>query len=108
VTERHIRGPYLTNVRFLLRYQSYCLIDDPARNGERQAILRVALYKLKKSTPRELLIEVTSDKTLQGELIPWIWNLINLRRIGVDLNEKLTMASPIWTLDTETTIKDVQ
>lgn len=106
VTERQIRGPYLDNVRFLLGYRNHYLRDDPSRNGERQVILRQTMFRLKRATPRSLLQVITADSTLQGELIPWIWNLVNLQRIGVDLTQRLTMASPIWTLDTDATIKE--
>lgn len=108
VTEREIRGDYLTNVRFLLGYRSRFLKDDSGRNGERQALIRETLYRLKRSTPRALLATITRDTTMQAELIPWIWNLINLQHIGVDLTVRLTMASQIWTLEDETTIKEIR
>lgn len=106
VTERQIRGPYLDNVRFLLGYEDRYLRDDPWRCGERQALLRRTMFRLKQATPRKLLEAISADPTQQAELIPWIWNLINLRRIGVDLTQRLTMTVPIWTLDTDDTIRE--
>ncbi len=96
VTEREIRTPYLANVRFLLGYRSHFLRDDPALIGERQHLILRTLFKLRHSTPRGLLEAATPDRTLQAELIPWIWNLVIQRLIGVDLALPLTMASPIW------------
>lgn len=96
VTEREIRTPYLENVRFLLGYRSYLLDDRPGLVGERQHLIRETLARLRVTTPRKLLEEITSDMTLRAELIPWIWNLVNQKLVGVDLNKKLTMASPIW------------
>lgn len=96
VTEREIRTPYLTNVRFLLGYRSYYLSDKPELVGERQYLIRQTLKRLGQTTPKGLLDTITSNRTLQAELIPWIWNLVNQRLIGVDLTKPLTMASPIW------------
>lgn len=98
VTETEIRTPYLTNARFLLGYRSRFLRDDPILNGERQHLILETLYRLKQTTPRQLLEAITSDRTHQAELIPWIWNLVNQQLVGIDLTQPLTMASPIWSV----------
>lgn len=99
VTEREIRTPYLANVRFLLGYRSRFLRDDPGLIGARQRLILDTLSRLKRSTPRELLEAATPDRTLRAELIPWVWNLVNQRLIGVDLAKPLTMASSIWSAE---------
>ncbi len=100
VTEKDIRTPYLANVRFLLGYRSRFLSDAPRLNGARQHLILETLFRLKRSTPRQLLDAMTPDRTHQAELIPWIWNLVNQQLVGVDLSQPLTMASPIWSVST--------
>lgn len=100
VTEDEIRTPYLTNVRFLLGYRSRFLRDDPHLNGERQHLILETLLRLERTTPRQLLDTITSNTAHQAELIPWIWNLVNQRLVGVDLTQQLTMTSPIWSVHT--------
>lgn len=101
VTDVEIRTPYLTNVRFLLGYRSRFLQgDDPYLNGARQHLILETLYRLKRTTPRLLIEATTSDVTLRAELIPWLWNLINLKQVGVDLTLPLTMSAPIWSVRT--------
>lgn len=106
VTDSEIRTPYLDNVRFLMGYRSHVLREVPAIAGQRQWLIRRALYEAKRSTPRDLLELVTTEPSLQAQLIPWVWNLVNCRSIGVDLSKPLTMVSPIWTLETEHTMGD--
>lgn len=100
VTDEEIRTPYLANVRFLLAYRSQFLNDDPYLIGARQHLILETLLRLNRTTPRQLLEAMTPDRPLQAELIPWIWNLVNQRLIGVDLTLPLTMASPIWSVGT--------
>lgn len=96
VTENEIRTPYLTNARFLLDYRSRHLSDNPGLVAARQHLIGQALCKLGRTTPKFLVEALSRDLQQQAELIPWIWNLINQRVIGVDLQKPLTMSSPIW------------
>lgn len=100
ITDKEIRTPYLANVRFLLSYRSRFLCDDPHLIGERQHFILETLSRLKRTTPRQLLDAMTTDRTNQAELIPWMWNLVNQQLVGVDLTQPLTMASPIWSVGT--------
>lgn len=105
VTEKEIRTPYLTNVKFLLAYRSRYLQDRHDLVVTRQRAIRETLYKIQRSTPAELLNLITKERGLQAELIPWIWNLIVQELIGADLTQRLTMTSSIWSLETSTSIK---
>lgn len=105
VTEREIRTPYLKNVRFLLQYSSRLLNEDINLKAERQHLIRTTLFKLQRTTPRELLVAMSPDRMHQAELLPWVWNLIKARMIGVDLSLPLTMASTIWCVETPNTFK---
>jgi hypothetical protein len=96
VTEKEIRTPYLTNVRFLLGYYNKHLPERNDLVAERQHLVIETLRKLKRTTPRELLHAITHDEQLQAEMIPWMWNLLNMEFIGADLTKPLTMVSPIW------------
>jgi len=97
-TEKQIRTPYLTNARFLMGYLCRNMPNLPGVTGSRQRLILRALYKLEKTTPRKLLEEISLDKEFQAELIPYLWNLVNQGMVGMNLMEKLTMNSPIWTL----------
>ncbi|MDO8206951.1 MAG: TnsA endonuclease N-terminal domain-containing protein [Gallionella sp.] len=96
VTEKEIRTPYLANVRFLLDYYNRHLPERQDLIAARQHLVIETLHKLKRTTPRDLLQAMTQNEQLQAELIPWIWNLLNMEFIGVDLTKPLTMVSPIW------------
>lgn len=101
VTDVEIRTPYLQNVKFLRAYGTRQLRDDHDLIVARQCLIRDTLRRLQRTTPRELLQAMSSNPRHQAELLPWVWNLILCNSVGVDLKERLTMASPIWCVDTE-------
>lgn len=105
ITEREIRTPYLENARFLLRYRRDRMPRNIDLDAHRQWRVREALYGLKTSTPRDLLKAISPVEHYQTEFLPWIWYLVNCRLIGCDLTKRLTMVSPIWSLETEDTIR---
>jgi hypothetical protein len=90
MTDRHIRTTYLANARFLLPYTFY-----PPNAGD-EHVLSESLFELREATPQALLASIYSDLTNQAQLIPTLWNLVGRRRIGVDLDQPLTMASRLW------------
>jgi len=94
ITEKQIRTPYLTNVRFLKDYKN--IPEQLELKVARQSLVIKTLLQLKQTTPHALLHAMTRDEQLQAELIPWIWNLLNMQFIGADLTKPLTMVSPIW------------
>jgi len=96
VTEQEIRTDYLVNVKFLLNYRSQFLKGDPVACGATQAFLLEHLRRLGPSTPRQLLAAISSDVATQAKYVPWIWNLVLVDEIGIDLTKRLTMASLIW------------
>lgn len=96
MTEKEIRTPYLANVRFLLDYRSRNLPDQIDLIVARQQQIALTLSRMQMTTPRDLLAAMSNVPMQRAELIPWIWNLVNQEFIGVDLNEPLTMVSPIW------------
>lgn len=98
VTEYHIRTPRLDNIRFLRRYRSPQREPD-AVHTERQQLIMDVLGEMSAATPRTLLERITQAPSLQAELIPCIWHLINCRSIGFDIDKPLTMATPIWSLE---------
>lgn len=98
VTEREIRSDYLLNVKFLLNYRSRFLKGDPVEHGAIQAFVLETLRRLGPSTPRQLLEAMSSDMVTQATYVPWIWNLVLVGAIGVDLTKRLTMASSIWAI----------
>jgi hypothetical protein len=90
VTERHVRTPYLENVKFLRSYQARA-INTAYRNQILYAVL-----ELEEPDPASLLLALSQDRWQQAQLLPMLWQLIALRQIGADLSQPLTMQSRIW------------
>jgi len=103
VTERYIRTPYLSNIKFLMQFskERFRFVDHYTQ-GKDQEVLRAVLFDLGRTTPQQLLDAVTLDNKRQAELLPYIWHLVRCNAIGVDLQQPLTMRSPIWSLETGT------
>jgi len=92
-TEKEIRTPYLDNVKFLTQYRNI----ESDTNFE--SLILKTLYELKETDPESLLMAIFRDKWNRAELIPTLWHLVTVKRIGVDLNLPLTMSSRIWYVD---------
>jgi hypothetical protein len=97
-TENEIRTPYLWNVNFLLGYERTELIPEEVK------LLLDTLAALRTATPQTLLLACSTDLMRGAELMPVLWRLIALKQIGCNLDERLTMVSPIWTLGLRTLI----
>jgi TnsA endonuclease-like protein len=104
LTETEIRTPFLVNARFLSRYKGARMPKNAGLNGPVQWRVRETLADLGASTPQDLLRAITPVESYQAEYLPWVWFLINQGLIGCDLSERLTMASKIWTLETDDTL----
>lgn len=89
-TEKEIRTTYLSNVKFLWPYLGRKV--DPAI---RDHVLTV-LWDLQGADPDFLLHALSSLPSGRGHLIPVLWHMVAVGDIGCDLDEKLTMATPIW------------
>src|SRR5262245_42941407 len=90
VTERHVRTPYLANVKFLGSYRMMH-VDD----AHQAQLLRV-LSEVKETDPASLVALISADRWRQAQLLPTLWQLIARRQVGADLAQHLTMRSPIW------------
>lgn len=90
-TEVEIRTPYLANAHFLLpflRRNSSLPSDD--------ALLKSALSSLPEATPEILLNHITDNEQERVRLLPILWRMISLHEIGADLDQRLSMNSPLW------------
>jgi hypothetical protein len=90
VTERHVRTPYLHNVKFLGPYRALPVYEA------HQVQLLHTLCALGETTAVSLLAMMTHDRWRQAQLLPTLWQLVALRQIGVDLAQPLTMHSRVW------------
>jgi hypothetical protein len=90
ITDREIWTPYLRNVILLLEFR-WLPIDEVYTN-----LLLETLSEVGESTPQSLLSTITEDRNKVGEMIPALWQLIANYEIGTNLEELLTMSSPIW------------
>lgn len=93
VTEKEIRTPYLESVKFLIPF-----VRQGAAEEAHMELLVERLKKLGRSTPSELVASVYSDQWNQARLLPTLWYLVGTGQIGMDLNQKITMQSEIWSL----------
>lgn len=93
VTEVEIRSPYLQNARFLLPFLRQALPST-----EDQQCLLVQLASLEQTTPAELLTILSNDQWEQARLLPALWYLVATQQVGIDLEQALTMSSPIWSV----------
>jgi len=90
MTEKHIRTPFLANVKFLRRF---------LRLAEQELTTGQLLYTLKAvgpTTPQALLAATYMSSESRLRSIPMLWKMVGDGRVGCDLNEPLTMASTIW------------
>lgn len=93
ITEVEIRTSLLQNAKFLLPF-----LKQGANEEEHMDLLDDRLNELKQSTPIELIQSIFHDEWNQANLLPSLWYLIGSFQIGTDMNSKLTMSSPIWSL----------
>jgi hypothetical protein len=90
VTERHVRTPYLANVKFLRPYRTI-----PVNDLHRTQLLNM-LTSLDAPTPARLLAAVSQDRWQQAQLLPMLWQLVATQAIGTALDQPLTMQSRLW------------
>lgn len=93
ITEVEIRTPYLDNAIFLLPF-----VRRGPGDSAQHALLHDHLIRLGKTTPAALLKACHEDEWQQATLIPTLWHMIGTRQVVTNLDEKLTMASPIWSV----------
>lgn len=90
VTEREIRTPYLSNIKFLRRYR-----DLTPLKMHKEALL-YSLRALGPTTPQALLAAVWWDEDKQLMALTELWRLVSTREIGASLETPLTMSTQIW------------
>ena len=94
-TEQEIRTPYLTNVKFLIRYQNIEESDFSQRD-----LLR-AMANVRECSVEELLATQCSSEYGTAWTIPHLWKLVANREIQTDLMKPLSMKSELWISDQE-------
>lgn len=92
LTDREIRTPYMANAKFLLGYTN----PDPYPKCEIVEMVLDRVRELRETDVETLLVSIYRDKWNQAELLPVVWHLIAIRRIGNDLTQSITMRSKIW------------
>jgi TnsA endonuclease N terminal/TnsA endonuclease C terminal len=93
MTEVEIRTPYLENVKFLNPF----LKQSSPRDENIQMVVD-RMERLGKTTPSDLLTSLSTDQWEQARLMPTLWNLVAKDKIGANLQNKLNMNSPIWSI----------
>lgn len=91
VTERMVRTPYLQSAKFLRPYRALAVNDADVR------LLLDSLREIGEADPERLLALIHHDPYKRAELLPTLWHLVSHGQVSVDLNQPLTMRSPLWT-----------
>lgn len=89
VTETHIRTPYLQNVKFLRRYRAM------AEQGIFKEQLLYSMRSLGPTTPQALLAYSYLQEEKRMAALTELWRLVATRCIIADLQQPLTMKSPL-------------
>jgi hypothetical protein len=89
LTEKEIRTPYLECVKFLLPF-----VRRGTNDASKQLVL-TTIAKLKVTTPRELMAQISDTPFERAYLMPSLWCLIGTFQIYSDLTKPLTMDSRI-------------
>jgi hypothetical protein len=95
LTEKEIRTEYLANAKFLLGYRK-----NQTETGMINTLLDT-VKELRVTTPSEIIAAASIDKKRRAQLLHVLWHLISTEVIGCNFNDKITMSSEIWSLDTE-------
>lgn len=93
INEKHIRTQLLDNAKFLLPFTRRAPTDS-----ELVPQLLHFLAKADSCSVQELLNSIDANPMVQAEYIPLLWYLVGTQRVGVDLTQKLTMASTVWSM----------
>lgn len=89
VSDLEIRTPYLANARFLLGYRNRAIPE---------ALVEAMMYASKtlgEASVAQLLRALSDDPLQQAEYLPAVWHLIANWRLQADLQQTLTMVSPV-------------
>lgn len=90
ITDKEIHTEYCDNARFLFQYQGYAL--DLVITNE----ILTALSRIGKSTPNNLLKQLSIDEDEWPTYIAAMWTLVLNKQIGCNLFQKVHMEVPIW------------
>lgn len=90
ITDREIYTEYFENANFLLPYK-YMEVDQNIFMKMYEGVKR-----LEDPTPRSLMKYCYENKWDQASAVHVLWHAIGGRYIMADLEEKLTMDSPLW------------
>ncbi|MDO8714342.1 MAG: TnsA endonuclease N-terminal domain-containing protein [Polynucleobacter sp.] len=93
MTEVEIRTPYLENAKFLNPF----LKQSSPSDADIQMI-QERLERLGNTTPSDLLTSISTDQWEQARLMPALWTQVAKGKIGANLQNKLNMNSPIWSI----------
>lgn len=91
ITEREIRTPRLTTIRFLLRYR-HLQIDEM----DLEPLLAMIPCRGEITPETVLAAAAGGDRRRQAGLITALWHLVATERIGIDFTQPLTMHSRLW------------
>lgn len=90
VTEREIRTPLLSNIKFL----RHCQKQSSHESIEEQVVRTLAA--LGESTPETLMRAAFRDDQHRLHALSALWRMVAIGRIEADLDSPLSMQTPIW------------
>jgi hypothetical protein len=90
VTEREIRTPLLSNIKFL----RHCRKQSSHESVEEQVVRTLAA--IGESTPETLMRAAFRDDQHRLHALSALWRLVAMGRIEADLEWPISMQTPIW------------
>lgn len=93
ITDVEIKTPYLENVKFLLPIMRQSIPDMDI-----QKRMLDQLNAMQAATPAMLINRLSENQWEQAGLLSVLWYLLGRGQVGCNLQCKLTMDSPIWSI----------
>lgn len=90
ITEKEIRTPLLSNIKFL----RHCMKQSAQESVEEQVVRTLAT--LGESTPGEVIKAAFRDDRHRLHALSSLWRMVATGRIEADLEGPISMQTPIW------------
>lgn len=90
ITEREIRIPRLENIIFLRPFEKR--VPEP----EIREMILSRVQEMRAPDVETLIAAIYNNKWNQATLLPYVWHLIGTGDIYTDLDQPMTMTTPIW------------
>lgn len=91
LTEYHIRGTYLDNVKFIRKYNNLIHLMPDA-----EILPVLQLVTKEATTPAALIQKLSNNKLERAKYTAALWSLVARRIVQIDMTTPITMNTRIW------------